>query len=140
MGATIFSALWLPSSKLPEGVSVGLLPGAAPGRFVLQSSRKRRLLVLFIVVILFSGLLAPAHATELSDREEDGLTGLSNPLKPERASSFKRIATTGRDACSSGCREGERRPTAYGRCDSPIPMISQEGGLPKSYAMRGVKS
>jgi len=75
MGATIFSALWLPSSKLPEGVSVGLLPGAAPGRFVLQSSRRRRLLVLSIVVILFSGLVAPAHATELSDREEDGLTG-----------------------------------------------------------------
>lgn len=75
MGATIFSALWLPLSKLPEGVSVRLLPGAAPGRSLSQPSRRRRLVFLTLVVTLLAGVLALAHAIELSDREEDGLKG-----------------------------------------------------------------
>lgn len=75
MGATIFSALWLPSSKLPEGVSVRLLPGAAPGRSLSQPSRRRRLVSLSLLGTLLICLLASAYASELSDREEDGLKG-----------------------------------------------------------------
>lgn len=75
MGATIFSARWRPSSKLPESVSLQLFPGTAPGRSLPRPSRKRCCIYLSIVGTLLTAVLAPAHSTALSDREEDGLKG-----------------------------------------------------------------